>query len=205
MVIPVDDFCCCCSLGFFFFIKSMFCFGGMFWLHHKNRHLMVLENVNVVIVCTCMSHSLMVQISHCFLFFSVVFFFFSVLTSFNLFFLSSEAFVSDNSLSNSSICFFLCKIKQLGMFTVNRWSWKLFSVLCLRWIDIFARAQVFAAFLIRIYSYRKEPCPMENNAFLSPIYAKWTLLSELFGLVHFQFKGVWLVFIIAMFYRNACN
>ena len=42
------------------------------------------------------------------------------------------------------------------------------------------------------------------SSHLNPIYAGWTLLPELFEPVHFQFKGIWSVFIIAMFYRNAC-
>ena len=36
-----------------------------------------------------------------------------------------------------------------------------------------------------------------------PIYAKWTPLPLLFRLVHFQYRGVWLDFIITMFYRNS--
>ena len=39
---------------------------------------------------------------------------------------------------------------------------------------------------------------------LLPIYAEWTFL-QLFGLIHFNIRSVWLAFIVAMFYRNSCS
>ena len=37
------------------------------------------------------------------------------------------------------------------------------------------------------------------------VYAKWTVLTQLFEPVHFQLKGVLVVIIITMFNRNSCN
>ena len=41
---------------------------------------------------------------------------------------------------------------------------------------------------------------------ISPIYGKWIVLPQLFGLVYFYFEyqSVQLIFIIAMAYRNPC-
>ena len=46
-------------------------------------------------------------------------------------------------------------------------------------------------------------CLVSFLSLLCFIYVKWTLLQQLLGPVCFQEQGVWLVFIITMFYRNS--